>query len=213
MTQRLATRGERINRKASIGAEIVRLKAQIPGVEKQARKTPAKTMKAEWEKVRAAQASLPVLRARLVRAETEHALIDTETPDEMPRTSEATQERDGVSQIAILKEEARAEAIEECVAIAEAEERTCLERAEFGENDEDIRAEQCGAHSARCVANRLRALLLRTTQAKETNLSLPASSETQKEGYVCMAHRVPGGGVVTSCACRPRPVRVTRSNR
>lgn len=59
------TRGEIINRRAATGAEVVALRARIPELEKQARKTPPKTLVAERAKVEAAKEALMVARARL----------------------------------------------------------------------------------------------------------------------------------------------------
>lgn len=55
------TSGHRINRRARIGARLVELRAQIPEVEKQARRTPPKTLVAEKQKVERAKALLPYL--------------------------------------------------------------------------------------------------------------------------------------------------------
>ena len=56
-------RGVMINRRASLGNRLVQLRDQIPEVEKQAKKTPPKTLAKEWAKVKAAQALLPALQA------------------------------------------------------------------------------------------------------------------------------------------------------
>ncbi len=58
-------RGRLINRRASLGSQIVALKEQIPELEKTTRKTPPKTLKQEWEKVEAAKKMLPLLKKRL----------------------------------------------------------------------------------------------------------------------------------------------------
>lgn len=58
-------RGTVINRWAYCGAQIVSLQERIPELEKQARKTPPKTLVQEWEKVKLAQEYLPKLRASL----------------------------------------------------------------------------------------------------------------------------------------------------
>jgi hypothetical protein len=55
--------GHRINRRATIGARLVELLRQINETEKQARKTPAKTLVAERRKVEDAKAILPYLLA------------------------------------------------------------------------------------------------------------------------------------------------------
>jgi hypothetical protein len=57
------TVGHRINRRASIGARLVELRDRIQETEKQARRTPPKTLVAEKQRVENAKATLPFLHA------------------------------------------------------------------------------------------------------------------------------------------------------
>lgn len=57
--------GRAINRRAYLGSQIITLTEQILAWEKQARKTPPKTLKVEWEKVRQAKVLLETGKARL----------------------------------------------------------------------------------------------------------------------------------------------------
>lgn len=68
-------RGSLINRDASLGMRIVRLQDSIPEARKQARKTPRKDMKDEWEKVHIAKEMLPKLEADLEMSKAERAGI------------------------------------------------------------------------------------------------------------------------------------------
>ncbi len=67
------SRGQIINRRAYTGSQIVALRAQLPEVEKQARKTPPKTLAAEMARVDAARAALPALHAELDALEARYA--------------------------------------------------------------------------------------------------------------------------------------------
>jgi hypothetical protein len=67
--------GERINSRASVGAEIVALERQIEEQEKLARKTPPKTLHAEWAKVTHARATLNFARGRLAELKDEYRAL------------------------------------------------------------------------------------------------------------------------------------------
>lgn len=56
------SKGRIINWRASTAAELVRLREALPEIEKQARKTPPKTLLAERAKVDAAKASISTVK-------------------------------------------------------------------------------------------------------------------------------------------------------
>lgn len=66
-----APKGVLINRRATLGARVVYLRERIPALEKAARKTPPKTLKAEKEKVEVAKVELEKAKEDLVRSEKE----------------------------------------------------------------------------------------------------------------------------------------------
>jgi len=80
------TRGDYINRRASTGAQLVALRARIPELEKQARKTPPKTLLSEWIKVRVAKVQLDKARADLAALEQDHDMW--KRLESMPPSSE-----------------------------------------------------------------------------------------------------------------------------
>lgn len=61
----LQNRGEVINRSCYLGSQIVMMLDLIPKLEKQSRKTPAKSLLAEVKKVEQAKENLPKMRAEL----------------------------------------------------------------------------------------------------------------------------------------------------
>lgn len=71
----VVSKGTMINRAAWLGSQIVAMRERIPQLEKLSRKTPPKTLKSEWEKVRAAAAQLEVCRKQLSDMEAELAVI------------------------------------------------------------------------------------------------------------------------------------------
>lgn len=75
------TPGRRINRRASIGARLVELLRQINETEKQARRTPPKTLVAERAKVERAKVMLPILLAERDALNAESALLSPSTPE------------------------------------------------------------------------------------------------------------------------------------
>lgn len=64
--------GHLINRRASLGARLVALRERLPEIEKLARRTPPKTLLAEWSKVQVAKLAAPALRAELAALEEEY---------------------------------------------------------------------------------------------------------------------------------------------
>lgn len=68
-------RGDMINLKARLGAELYKLERSIPELEKIARKTPAKTMHDEWNKIHLAEIQLEkaLLRLPLLQKEYKEA--------------------------------------------------------------------------------------------------------------------------------------------
>lgn len=76
------TRGEMINHRASLGSRIVSLKEQIPSLEKEARKTPPKTLLKEREKVAAAKVQLERLKEELPKLEEEYRQARKELGEE-----------------------------------------------------------------------------------------------------------------------------------
>lgn len=58
-------RGRLINRRAYLGSQILSMRERIAAWEKQARKTPAKTLVAEWKKVQDAKTNLEVAKPQL----------------------------------------------------------------------------------------------------------------------------------------------------
>lgn len=71
-------RGKSINRAAWLSAEIVSMRNAIPELEKQARKTPAKTMLIEREKVAKAKTLLIEIQNRLAEFLQEAQLLRAE---------------------------------------------------------------------------------------------------------------------------------------
>jgi hypothetical protein len=69
------TRGEMINRRARLGSEMLRLREQIPVLEKLSRKTPPRTLPAERERVERAKGALEVARKLLAATVSEYALL------------------------------------------------------------------------------------------------------------------------------------------
>lgn len=67
------SKGELINRSCFLGSQIVTLKGLIPELEKQARKTPSKTLLSECKKVEQAKENLPKLKIQLQKMEIELA--------------------------------------------------------------------------------------------------------------------------------------------
>lgn len=61
--------GTRINRHAWLSSQIVSLREAIPKLEKQARRTPPKTLLDEWRKVQNARLALSISRDLLVEYE------------------------------------------------------------------------------------------------------------------------------------------------
>lgn len=72
------TRGQKINRWASLGAEMVVLKDIIPRTEKQARKTPPKNLVEEKKKVQEAKKNLAGLYKRLSSVQHERTALEIE---------------------------------------------------------------------------------------------------------------------------------------
>lgn len=64
-------RGELINRSCYLGSQIVMMLELIPKLEKQARKTPSKSLLAEVKKVAQAKENLPKMRAELHKNQVE----------------------------------------------------------------------------------------------------------------------------------------------
>lgn len=67
--------GRAINRCAWLGSQLAALRDRIPQLEKQARKTPPKTLASEWEKVRQAKALLEAARQQRAAMEPEHRAL------------------------------------------------------------------------------------------------------------------------------------------
>lgn len=68
-----AERGRYINEHATIGMRLTQLRAELPEVEKQARKTPRKDLLDEVAKVHNARARVPNIKREIASLETEHA--------------------------------------------------------------------------------------------------------------------------------------------
>ena len=77
--------GVRINRRASLGARLVELRAQIPELEKLSRRTPPKTLVAERARVAAAAVALLARRAELAAVEVEYATLASVTEEVVHR--------------------------------------------------------------------------------------------------------------------------------
>lgn len=65
------SRGEAINRSCWLGSQIVTMLDLIPKLEKQSRKTPAKSLLAEVRKVAQAKENLPKMQAELEKMQIE----------------------------------------------------------------------------------------------------------------------------------------------
>jgi hypothetical protein len=65
MCQCEETKGGRINRCASLSSQFLSLQEGLERAEKEARKTPPKTLKGEWEKVRKAKENLSVIQRQI----------------------------------------------------------------------------------------------------------------------------------------------------
>lgn len=71
----LSDRGRLINICATLGMRRTQLRAELPEIEKLARRTPRRDMPAEWAKVAAAKARLDPMRAELGRVESEYSTV------------------------------------------------------------------------------------------------------------------------------------------